>query len=157
MAKKNSAKTVEPPVETPTKEPEVTESTTSEPAAPAEKMRGPRGVADSAVIKLLVQTNPKREGSKARERFAHYVDGMTVGAALDAGVTTPDLVYDTKHGFIAIAGYDPGEIITPKPKEPKAPKEPKVKKTKEEKAADAAGEAEKLAEVEQTTAEEVVE
>jgi len=86
-------------------------------------VRGPKGVPETAVITLLTATNPKREGSKAHERFAKYVDGQTVKQALDAGVLTADLVYDATHGFIKIAGYDV-TVITPKPKaEPKAKKE----------------------------------
>jgi hypothetical protein len=92
------------------------------------KTRGPRGVSESALITLLVVGNPKRDGSKAHARFAFYSNGMTVGAALDAGVTTPDLGYDTKHGFISIEGYDAGEIIVAKPKAEKAEKAPKTAK-----------------------------
>ena len=102
----------------------------SSPAAAEPKTRGPRGVAETAVITLKVQGNPKRAGSKAYDRFALYRDGMTVAEALDAGITTPDLVYDSKHGLVAIEGYDPGEIVQPKVREPKAPKEPKTKKVK---------------------------
>lgn len=46
--------------------------------------------------------NPKRAGSKSAERFASYTNGMTVEAALAAGVTTADLDYDTNKGFISI-------------------------------------------------------
>ena len=133
MATKKSAPKSTPAAEAPAPTP-AAEAPAAE--APAAKTRGPRGVADSATIKLLVQGNPKREGSKAHGRFAAYVDGMTVGAALDAGVTTPDLVYDSKHGFISIEGYDPGEIVQPKPKAPKADKPAKGKKEKVEKTAE---------------------
>lgn len=111
------------------------------------KTRGPRGVPETAVIHLLVTANPKREGSKSFERFNGYADGQTIAQALDAGVTTPDLVWDAKHGFISIEGYDPGELIQPKPKaapKPKAEKKAKaakVEKTAEEMAADAAADA----------------
>lgn len=107
----------------------------------AAKTRGPRGVAESAVITLLVATNPKREGSKASTVFSHYVTGMTIGEfadALDAeGLgkeSTPNLVYDAKHGFISIDGYDPGEVVKPKVREPKAAKEPKAPRAKKVKA-----------------------
>ena len=108
--------------------------------------RGPKGVPDSAKITLLAKSNPKREGSKAHARFAKYVDGMTVAQALDAGVITPDLVYDTKHGFISIEGYSvPGGVLPPKePKvaKPKADagenKKAKAEKSEAQKAAEAA-------------------
>lgn len=59
-------------------------------------------VSDDAVIKLLVDKNPKREGSKAAERFASYKDGMTVKQAKDAGLTAADLSYDAEHNYISV-------------------------------------------------------
>lgn len=90
-------------------------------------VRGPKGVALTAAITLLVATNPKRPTSKAFERFAGYQDGMTVQAALDTGLITPDLVYDAAHGFIAIEGYAP-ELIVRKEKAVKEPKAPRTAK-----------------------------
>lgn len=58
------------------------------------KARAPR-VSDDAVIKILVDANPKRAGSKAAERFALYKNGMTVKQAKDAGITASDLSYDS--------------------------------------------------------------
>lgn len=52
-------------------------------------------------IRILVP-NPKKPGSKAYERFARYVDGMTVSEALKAGLTREDLRYDVAHKFIDI-------------------------------------------------------
>lgn len=102
-------------------------------AAPAPAAsRGPKGVAEDAVITLKVEGNPKRPGSKAYERFAAYRNEMTVKEALDAGVLTADLVYDAQHGFIEIAGWDV-KVIEKKVREPKAPKEPKAKKAKADK------------------------
>ena len=57
------------------------------------------GVKEQVVV-LLVQENPKRPGSKARERFAKYEMGMTRQQALKAGVTEGDLGWDVGHGFI---------------------------------------------------------
>jgi hypothetical protein len=117
---------------------------------PLSKLRGPRGVAETAKITLLAQTNPKRPNSKAHMVFSQYRDGMTVGEFCDAvnatvnadgssntGAGTPNLVYDARHGFISIEGYTPPDgVIQPKPpKPPKAPKEPKATKVKAEKAA----------------------
>lgn len=110
----------------------------------AAKTRGPRGVPESAVITVLAQANPKREGSKAATVFGHYVTGMTIGEFADsldaAGLgkeSTPNLVYDAKHGFISIDGYDPGEVVKPKVREPKAAKEPKAPRAKKVKPAPA--------------------
>lgn len=133
MAKTSAAKkTANPKIDAAVAAAEAAEqaAAAAEQASAEPKTRGPRGVAETAVISLKVEGNPKRAGSKAYDRFALYRDGMTVGEALNAGITTPDLVYDSKHGFVAIEGYDPGEIVQPKVREPKAPKEPKAKKVK---------------------------
>ena len=47
--------------------------------------------------------NPKRAGSKAGERFALYINGMTVDQALAAGITRGDLDFDAQKKFISIA------------------------------------------------------
>jgi len=92
-------------------------------------VRGPKGVAMTAVVTLLAGTNPKRAASKAYERFALYQDGMSVEAFLAAGGTTPDLVYDAAHGFIDIEGYDP-KMVVKKEKPAKEAKAPRAKKAK---------------------------
>lgn len=56
-----------------------------------------------AVITLLVEGNPKREGSKSHERFGHYRNGLTVGEALAAGLTTGDIHHDVAHNFISLS------------------------------------------------------
>jgi hypothetical protein len=56
----------------------------------------------SGVITLLAETNPKREGSASRERFAHYKTGQTVAEALELGLTHGDFNHDVTHGFISI-------------------------------------------------------
>lgn len=53
-------------------------------------------------IVLIAQTNPKRKGSASYERYAKYVNGMTVADALKAGVTKADLQWDQKKGFIKL-------------------------------------------------------
>lgn len=126
------------------------------------RSRGPRGVSESAVIRLKVQGNPKREGSKAHAVFSHYEDGQTIAefcAALEATdpemvkEATPNLVYDAKHGFIEIEGYTPpGGVVV---KEPKPAKEPKAAKTGKS-AKKAAEQSEAEAEVESVAQEEVI-
>jgi len=147
-AKKTAAKT---PVKEEVKQEATSEQT--EATAREAKPRGPKGVADTAKVTLLVSANPKREGSKAHTRFALYKQEQTVAEALDAGITTPDLIWDAKHGHISIEGHNPGEIVTPKPKaEPKEKKEPKGKKVEESAETKAA-----KAKVEEETQEEVME
>jgi hypothetical protein len=116
----------------PAPEPEAEEEATEAVA----RTRGPRGTTEDMVIHVLVETNPKREGSKAAAVFSHYVEGMTIGEFADSLAeaemgkeATPNLVYDTKHGFIAIDGYEvPGGVTPKEVKEPKPAKAGKVKK-----------------------------
>lgn len=150
MAKKTPAKKADPAEVLQAAEAAVqaTETPATETqAAPAEpKSRGPRGVPETATLNVLV-SNPKREGSKAQKVFALYQTGQTIAELFelakeqgaDLAYITPCLVYDAKHGFISIEGYDPGEIVQPKPKKEKAPKEPKAPKAKKEKVAKRAG------------------
>lgn len=107
------------------------------PAAP--RSRGPRGTEESAVIKLVATANPKRPNSKAFAAFSNYKDGMTIKefADLVGKEATGHLVYDAKHGFITIAGYDPGAIIVPKERAPAKPKAEKKVKVAKDTAAEA--------------------
>ena len=107
-------------------------------ATPVARTRGPRGVAETAIITLKTVDNPKRAGSKAHAAFSAYVDQMTVAEYCDAVGTaaTPNLVYDAAHGFISIEGYNPAQVEC-KPKAEKVVKEPKAKKPKKEKAVQA--------------------
>jgi hypothetical protein len=50
-----------------------------------------------------VVPNPKREGTESHVRFAKYKKGMTVAAALAAGVTRGDIDWDSKRSFIKFA------------------------------------------------------
>src|SRR5262245_16606719 len=130
----------ETPAEEVSKEAAAEASAAVEKAKATSRTRGPKGVKEDAVITLLATANPKRADSKAHRAFGNYRNGMTVkefADALDAddllkGTSTGHLVYDAKHGFISIEGYDPGAIITPKPKDPKAPKAKKVKSAEAE-------------------------
>lgn len=140
---KKAAPVVEAPVEV-------------EETAAAPRTRGPRGVPETAVITLLVEANPKREGSKAHAVFSHYENGMTIAdfcAALEATdpemvkEATPNLVYDAKHGFIEIEGYEPpGGVVVKEVKQPK-PKAEKPAKGKKAPAETAKADAEAEEEV----------
>lgn len=81
-----------------------TPAPTEEPDAPADEAPAQRSEpkAKEATIKLLVEANPKRPGSKSHARFALYVDGMTVEAFLAAGGKRADLAWDAAHGYIAV-------------------------------------------------------
>src|SRR5262245_30876849 len=64
--------------------------------------RGPAPeFADDMVISVLVP-NPKRPGSMAYDRYQNYEDGMTVAAALAAGLRRDDFRWDTDKGHIVI-------------------------------------------------------
>jgi hypothetical protein len=129
------AKKIAAPVPTPAPKTAPKAAPKAEEKIPLSKMRGPRGVAEDAVITVLAETNPKREGTKAWKFWECYAEGQTVGEFCDAcdadedlkGGATPALVYDSKHGFIEIDGYEvPGGVLEAKPK-----KEPKPKEVKE--------------------------
>lgn len=115
---------------------EVVEQATAAAAIP--RSRGPRGVAESAVITVLVDSNPKRAGSQSHTDFDQYRTGMTVAEFCDVigKRGTPHLVYDAAHGFISIEGYAP-ELVVAKERAPKAekvakePKAPRAKKVKD--------------------------
>ena len=57
---------------------------------------------EDAKLTLLVEENPKKQGSKSRERFEAYFKASTVGEALRGGITYQDIVYDIGHGFIKV-------------------------------------------------------
>ena len=46
--------------------------------------------------------NPKKPNSASFDRFARYVDGMTIKQALDAGILRGDLDHDSKKSFISV-------------------------------------------------------
>lgn len=58
--------------------------------------------APGTVIRLKTTLNPKKAGTKAFDRFELYEDGMTVGAALKAGLTREDIRWDSTHGHIVL-------------------------------------------------------
>lgn len=63
---------------------------------------------EDAVITVLVDKNPKKEGSAAYGRFAGYVTGKTVGDFFVATANLPvpgsyaDISYDVGHGYISV-------------------------------------------------------
>lgn len=59
------------------------------------------------MITVLVDRNPKRAGSKAAERFARYVNGMTYGEALKAGIRRDDVYWDLERRFVEVDGELP--------------------------------------------------
>jgi hypothetical protein len=90
---------------------ETTAAAASAPAAP-KAPKADKGPDKTKIVRLLndkegkaygADNNPKKAGGTAAARFALYVNGMTVGAALDAGVKAADIDYDRKKGFIELA------------------------------------------------------
>ena len=57
---------------------------------------------EDAALKVLVDENPKKKGSKSAERFEGYTGATTVGAALAKGVTYQDIAYDVGRAFIKV-------------------------------------------------------
>jgi hypothetical protein len=70
-------------------------------ATKAKAARKPYGM--DAKITLLTKENPKTRGTKCFRRYAKYKNTMTVQQALAAGVTRPDLRWDSDHKFIRIS------------------------------------------------------
>ena len=53
-------------------------------------------------ITLLVEKNPKKEGSKSRARFEGYFGADNVGEALKGGVHYQDIAYDVGRMHIKV-------------------------------------------------------
>jgi hypothetical protein len=84
-----------------------------EPKAKKEKAPKPEGTGvprtnfssiwpENQPIKVLVAANPKKNGSKSRERFEHYFGSATVGDYLAKGGTYQDLAYDVGRQFVQV-------------------------------------------------------
>ena len=63
-----------------------------------------RAVADDKRIKILVDTNPRREGTDPHDHFALYKNGMTVGDLLGekVGGRWPHLRADIERGYVEL-------------------------------------------------------
>ncbi len=70
--------------------------------APSNRTNFSKLYPENAPLKLLVDKNPKKAGSKSAERFEGYTGAETVGDALAKGVTYQDIAYDIGHGFIEV-------------------------------------------------------
>jgi len=80
------------------------------------------GVTKESMVTVLAESNPKREGSKAYDRFEHYfslIEGDNVQTALDLGLTMGDIHYDFIQGNIEVDGAEVIEY-TPEPRAAKA-------------------------------------
>lgn len=64
--------------------------------------RSRRYAQKDAIITVLAEKNPKRNGTLAFDRFALYQTGMTVGEYVTAGGRTGDVNYDEAQGFIVL-------------------------------------------------------
>lgn len=82
--------------------------------APEKKARKPRSPGaprrsrfsklypEDAAVKLLVDKNPKKAGSKSYDIFEGYTGATTIGEALKQGVTYQSIAYDVGRGFIEV-------------------------------------------------------
>jgi hypothetical protein len=86
---------------------------------------------ENAIITVLAEDNPKREGSAARARFDLYRDGMTVREAKANGLWATDIAYDSDPGrnFIQLTTPE-GDDATPAPKAKRVKKDKAAKKVK---------------------------
>jgi hypothetical protein len=57
---------------------------------------------DEMALQVLVEENPKKEGSKARAMFEGYFGTKTVGEARANGVSYQSIAYDIGRGFIKL-------------------------------------------------------
>lgn len=72
-------------------------------AKPVKVSKATRKESDATtVIHLKTLVNPKKAGTSSFNRFEKYVDGMTVAAALEAGITRDDIRWDSTHGHIGL-------------------------------------------------------
>jgi hypothetical protein len=76
------------------------------PRAIAAPVSAREATTDTRLIRVLADRNPKRPGTAAHDRFALYVDGMTVAEFLRAGGTRGDLQWDQERCFIRLAPAD---------------------------------------------------
>lgn len=53
-------------------------------------------------IKVLIDHNPKRDGSRAHKRFAMYKDGLLVADYIKKGGAMSAIRYDLAHKYIAL-------------------------------------------------------
>lgn len=123
--------------------PEATTTTEAQDGEKKTKQRGSPAFPADGKISLRVESNPKRKGSKSYDRFAHYKNGMTVEAAVKAGVLYADLKWDSEHGFIAV--NETAEQRKAWEADQKAKAEAKAKSDKEKAEKKAAADAKKKA------------
>lgn len=77
------------------------------------------GITEDAKLKVIAETNPKREGSASYDRFECYFTldkkKATVADAIAAGLTMGDIRYDFIHGSIEVTGAEVVEYeVTPR-------------------------------------------
>lgn len=80
----------------------------SEKKTPAKKavakavVKTPNKFDEDGKITILAKENPRRAGTNRAKQFEKYKNGMTVGDAREAGLTTSQLRRDVRHGHISI-------------------------------------------------------
>lgn len=59
-------------------------------------------IEDSKKIRIVSESNPRKEGTHGHANFAKYVDGMTVAEFRRVGLGMNHLRWDAEHGFIEL-------------------------------------------------------
>lgn len=77
-------------------------SVSPKPAKKAAAGKGNGKISDDDKIKLLVEENPHRQGSGRYKRWSKYKDGMTVAAAIKAGLNLGNIHHSVEDGHIKI-------------------------------------------------------
>lgn len=68
----------------------------------SEEKKTRRRAHKTSIIKVLVESNPKRKGTLAYTRFELYRSGMTVAEYITAGGRTGDVNHDVTEGYIEL-------------------------------------------------------
>lgn len=76
--------------------------TVKKPAASYKLVVAPKSSELLSKIVRSVKDNPKRPGSEAHVRYAHWAVGETVAECIRRGLTMGDAKYDTSHGFVEV-------------------------------------------------------
>ena len=77
---------------------QTTKTTTNQPTA--------KGVVSAvippdATVKVLVASNPKRQGTASHARFALYKNGATAAQCRAAGILPADFLWDARSNFVS--------------------------------------------------------
>lgn len=93
---------------TPKKDTPANDKATATPAEPKQRRsKFAEMYPEASKITVIVEANPKKEGSASRERFEHYFKSTTIGDFLAAGGTYADVAYDIGRMHISVEVVQP--------------------------------------------------